>query len=182
MIYNHVVTRGRLTHTVYRILTIPILLVICQSCAVVDSSSDLVTQAEIAMEEGRYDDALESYRAHRDNRLEASDRPEWENPHFYTLLMGDVELRRGDPEAALRLYTKADQERISPSLIDDRYRAVAAWHLQNEQFDKALEVLKTHRGRDPLLFDAMLDKVAKRMTLKDVHQLGRRISRSSDSK
>lgn len=157
------------------------LMALCQGCAVVDSSSDLVTRAEVAMEQGRYDEALESYRAHRDERLAAADRPDWENPHFYTLLMGDVELRRGNPEAALKLYTQADQEHLSPSLIDDRYRAVATWHLQSEQFDKALEILKAHRARDPLLFDAMLDKVAKRMTKNEDSHMKIRTAQSSES-
>jgi tetratricopeptide (TPR) repeat protein len=153
-----------------------------QGCAVMDSSSDLVAGAELAVEQGRYDEALESYRLHRDERLAVADRPEWENPHFYTLLMGDVELRRGNPESALKLYTQADQEHLSSSLVTDRYRAVAAWYLESQRFDEALEILKRHRGRDPLLFDAMLDKVAKRMTKSEESHLKTLVTHSSNPK
>jgi hypothetical protein len=96
--------------------------------------------------------------------------------------MGDVELRRGDPEAALRLYTQADQEQLSSSLVADRYRALAAWHLDHGQFEKALDVLKAHRARDPLLFDAMLDKVAKEMTRREESSAKTAIAKSPPSK
>jgi len=78
--------------------------------------------------------------------------------------MGDVELRRGDPNAALELYTQADREQVTSGLVTDRYRSVATWFLEHKQFERSLEILKAHRSKDPLLFDAMLDKVAKQMT------------------
>jgi tetratricopeptide (TPR) repeat protein len=161
---------------------IPVLTASGLGCSHVGASSDLIAQADSDFEHGRYQEALEGYRRHRDDRLSISDRPEWENPHFYTLLMGDVELRRGDPEAALRLYTQADQEQLSSSLVSDRYRALAVWLMEHGQFEKALEVLKTHRARDPLLFDAMLDKVAKEMTRREESNLNTAVARSSPSK
>jgi tetratricopeptide (TPR) repeat protein len=163
-------------------MVIPVIAISGEGCANVGSSSDLIAKADSDLEHGRYEEALEGYRRHRDDRLGDSDRPEWENPHFYTLLMGDVELRRGDPEAALALYTQADQERLSSSLVTDRYRALAAWHLEHGQFEKALGVLKTHRARDPLLFDAMLDRVAKEMTRQEESNSKTAIAKSHRSK
>ncbi len=175
-------TRARLISIIQHAITIPVLATSGLSCSQVGSSSDLIAQADSDLEHGRYEEALEGYRRHRDERLTVSDRPEWENPHFYTLLMGDVELQRGDPEAALQLYTLADQERLSASLVSDRYRALAAWHLEHGQFEKALDVLNTHRDRDPLLFDAMLDKVAKEMTRQEESRSKTVSAKSSPSK
>lgn len=133
-------------------------------CSSAISSPDGITQAESDLEDGLYDQALERYRTHRDERLAATDRPEWENPHFYTLLMGDVELRRDQPAAALRLYTEAEQHGVSVSLVADRYRALATWYINHNELDKAMETLSAYRSRDPLLFDALLDRAAKQLT------------------
>lgn len=175
-------TRARLISIILHAIIIPVTAISGLGCVHVGSSSDLIAQADSDLEHGRYEEALEGYRRHRDERLTATDRPEWENPHFYTLLMGDVELRRGDPEAALRLYTQADQEQLLSSLVADRYRALAVWHLDHGQFDKALDVLKAHRTRDPLLFDAMLDRVAKQMTRQEESHSKGVIAKSPPSK
>jgi len=137
-------------------------------CSSVSSPPDLVAQAEADLALGKYEQAMEAYRSHRDERLAATDRPEWENPHFYTLLMGDVELRRQQPEKALELYKQAERELVTPALVTDRYRAIGSWYIQDNQFEKAIEFLRAHRARDPLLFDAMLDKAAKALIALDV--------------
>lgn len=149
-------------------------------CSSITSSADLVTQAEADLESGKYQEAIEAYRSHRDERLEASDRPDWENPHFYTLLMGDAELRRDQPEQAMSLYEQAEREQVTPTLVTDRYRAIAAWYAEHDQLEQAMTVLKTYRVRDPLLFDAMLDKTAKKLTAKENSQPPSSHSRALD--
>ena len=169
--YYHRVLARRILPSISRRLGTTVAFLQVVGCSNITSSPDLVTQAEADLEVGRYDQAIEAYRSHRDERLEASDRPDWENPHFYTLLMGDVELRRDQPERAMQLYQQAEREQVTPTLVTDRYRAIATWHTEHDQLDEAMTVLKTHRARDPLLFDAMLDKVAKKMTARENSRL-----------
>lgn len=120
--------------------------------------------AEQLLRENRHEDAIAAYRAHIENRLAISDRPEWENPQFYLLVIGDVYLGQGDITNALACYDQAAKEGIHPSLISDRYRSTAKWYEDRNQLKEAMEVLKQHRELDTLLFDAMLDRIAKTLT------------------
>jgi tetratricopeptide (TPR) repeat protein len=104
------------------------------------------------------------YREHISNRLEVADRPEWENPYFYLLNVGDIELKRGDVDKALAAYEEAERQRVDLPLVADRYRAVAVWYEEHGQLQKALEVLTKYREKDPLIFDSMLDRVARELT------------------
>ena len=113
---------------------------------------------------GKYDEAIAAYHEHMQARLEATDRPEWENPYFYLLSIGDIELARGDADKALQLYEDAERQGVSVPLISDRYRAVAGWYEEHSQLKKALEVLNKYHERDALLFDSMLDRIARKLT------------------
>lgn len=116
---------------------------------------------------GEYDAALQVYHEHIHERLRASERPEWENPYFYLLLIGDIQLQMGKPDDAVLSFIEAEREHVQADLVSDRYRAVAAWYIEHDQLDKALDVLKTYRDRDSLLFDAMLDRVARLLTARE---------------
>jgi tetratricopeptide (TPR) repeat protein len=105
-----------------------------------------------------------------ESRLAATDRPEEENPYFYLLLMGDVELSRGDTVKALAFYEEAEQKGVASPLTADRYRAVAAWHEEHGQLKEAIDLLSKYRDRDDLLFDSMLDRIAKKLTLQETEQ------------
>jgi hypothetical protein len=139
--------------------------------------SEDLHRAEVLAREGRYDEAIAAYREHMQSRLQVTDRPEWENPYFYLILIGDVQLSRGDPLAALTLYQEAELKLAScqdpeaksfhESLLSDRYRAVATWYMKHDQLQQALELLQRHRARDPLIFDAHLDRVARTLTAKE---------------
>lgn len=126
-----------------------------------------VRQAEELSRQGDYSSAITLYREHMQERLNVENRPEWENPYFYLLLIGDVQLGQGQPEAALATYEEAEQMKVEPTLISDRYRAVGRWYQEHGQSQKALEVLSKYRDRDSLLFDAMLDRIAKELTAKE---------------
>lgn len=128
-----------------------------------DNSSSLYRAEELTQRE-QYDEAITAYREHIDDRLHVSNRPEWENPHFYLLRIGDIKLRQGDPKAALDSYQEAEREKVEPSLISDRYRAVASWYVEKGRLQEAFELLKTYRDRDSLLFDAMLDRIGRELT------------------
>ena len=45
-------------------------------------------------------------------RLGRKDRPEWENPYFYQILMGDIQLSRGQPDEALAMYQEAEKNGV----------------------------------------------------------------------
>jgi tetratricopeptide (TPR) repeat protein len=136
--------------------------------------SDELRRAEELTREGRYDEAIVAYREHMESRLEVSNRPEWENPYFYLILIGDVQLSRGEPTAALTIYEESESKLAScqdpeakkfhETLLSDRYRAVASWYAEHEQLEKALEILRRYRHRDTLIFDAHLDRVARALT------------------
>jgi hypothetical protein len=81
--------------------------------------------------------------------------------------MGDVELGRGDTGKALTFYEEAEQKGVATPLISDRYRAVASWYEEHGQLKEALELLSKYRDRDDLLFDSMLDRIAKELTRKE---------------
>ena len=120
--------------------------------------------AEKLTTEGKHDEAIAMYRTHITNRLEVTDRPEWENPYFYLLNVGDIELNRGNVDKALAAYEEAEREKVELPLVADRYRAVAAWYEEHGQLEKALEILTKYRDKDPLIFDSMLDRVARELT------------------
>ncbi len=101
------------------------------------------------------------------------DRPAWENPYFYMLSIGDLQLRMGQPDQALTSFKTAEEHHVDASLISDRYRSIAIWYEEHGQFEKALSVLTGYRDRDSLLFDAMLDRIARRMTAQEAAQSGR---------
>lgn len=118
-------------------------------------------EAEEYLRQERYDDAISAYQAHMEERLKLRNRPDWENPYFYYLLIGDIELGRDRVDDALHAYQLAEQHHIHRSLISDRYRYVANWYEKHGEYEKALELLTQHRELDPLLFDATLDRIAK---------------------
>jgi tetratricopeptide (TPR) repeat protein len=120
--------------------------------------------AEELHTEGKHDEAIAMYREHITNRLEVTDRPEWENPYFYLLNVGDIELNRGNVDKALAAYEEAEREKVELPLVADRYRAVASWYEEHGELERALEILTKYRDKDPLIFDSMLDRVARELT------------------
>ncbi|MFN4894276.1 MAG: hypothetical protein ACK5GN_02460 [Pseudomonadota bacterium] len=127
-------------------------------------SSGMVDHAEELLANSHHKEAIVAYRNHIQNRLAAADRPEWENPHFYLLRIADIELEMGEPVQALETCTSADAHGVDAALITDRYRAIANWYIERRELDSAFKLLQKHRQRDPLLFDAMLDRVGREIT------------------
>jgi hypothetical protein len=154
---NSVANRNYLSRPYFLSFLSLLLFTACSSL----QSSTLANRAEQLVEEGRYDQAIESYRSHIERRLAASDRPEWENPYFYLLRVTDIELMNSRPNEALKACSEAAANGVERGLISDRYRAIAAWHIDHKELQRAFDILKTHRELDPLLFDAMLDRVGR---------------------
>ena len=141
---------------------LPIAFACCSGCFSTESAQ--LHAAEELTSEGKPDEAITAYRKHISERLETSDRPEWENPYFYLLNVGDIELSRGNVDAALAAYEEAERENVELPLVADRYRAVAVWYEEHGEPQKALDILTKYREKDPLIFDSMLDRIARELT------------------
>lgn len=120
-------------------------------------------EAEIAREEGKLEEAIHYYRTHIAERLKDLTRPEWENPHFYLLFIGDMQLEQGNVDDAIKSYEQASKNNVEPNLVSDRFRYLANWHVTRGNPEQALEVLKKYRDYDPLLFDIAADRIAREL-------------------
>lgn len=154
---------------------LPILLIVffCAACHgffVFDSFSfgtDHLRKAEELSRQRKFDEAILEYQRHISYRLSLAQRPEWENPYFYLLIIGDLLLENGKPDEAIRSYLDADEKKVHSGLVSDRLRGVASWYTEHGNYSAAIDVLRTHRDKDPLLFDAMLDRISKELTAKE---------------
>lgn len=148
-------------------LLLPLAASTAVSCVTINYGSVQLQEADRFFREGRYEEAIAAYRTHMQNRLQVTNRPRWENPYFYLLLIGDAHLGKDDPFTALENYEEAERHDVSETLISDRYRAVARWYEQRGELTAALALLRRFRDRDSLLFDAMLDRVARSLTAQE---------------
>lgn len=110
---------------------------------------------------GRYKELIKAYQNHIAQRLSVKNRPEWENPYLYFLDIGDIFLEQNQLEQALHYYHMAEEQGVKPAFVTDRLRHVARWYEERGDLHAALKHLQQHRERDPLLFDAMLDRLAR---------------------
>ena len=127
------------------------------------AAAEHLRAAEDYVDKSNYDQAIIEYRAHIDERLQIEERPDWENPWFYLILISDLELRRGDVSAALASLDQAIEKKVDTSLVADRYRAIARWYEERGELEKSFEVLQKYRDVDPLLFDAILDRLGRKI-------------------
>lgn len=131
------------------------------------ASSTHLTQAEAYVAEVQYDKAIEEYQKHIADRLEDSARPDWENPHFYLILIGDLELKKELPEEALKRYLEAESKGVEKELVSDRIRGVAAWHEEKNDLKGAVDVLNRFREKDQFLFDSILNRLYRELTAQE---------------
>ena len=123
------------------------------------------SQAQVAAqlrEEGKFEEAIAAYRKHIADREQSPSRAEDENPSFYLVLIGDVEMQRGDRQAAKAAYAAARTQNVSTGLVGDRYRQLAEAYAKDSEYEEAIAVLKEGRDIDPLLFDIAIDDLHKR--------------------
>lgn len=144
-------------------LTPIIMLLIVAGCALT-STQGYVHEAESLAQEGRYEEAIEAYRAHMEERRADTDRPTWENPSFYLLAIGDLQLQQNNPSAARATYDEAGRQEVDPRLVTDRYLALALWYEDKGKLKEALGVLNVYRSRDPELLNGTFTRIAKKLT------------------
>ena len=157
-------------NTVFLFLTI-VSMVMSSSCSLLRPEKSLLIQAEEQVQQKQYNKARKLYSQHIQRRLNAEERPEWENPYFYLLMIGDLYLKESAFTEARTSYEQAFEKGIEPLLISDRFRAYAHALEQEKLYERALSFLQQYRSLDPLLFDAMLDRIAKTLTKEETRSL-----------
>lgn len=119
-------------------------------------------KADRHLKEKKYEEAIAEYQAHIEARLAVRDRPAWENPYLYLLDIGDVYLEQGNVDEALRQYEAAEAHGVKQGYVNDRYRQIANWYESRGEYEKALHHLEKYREKDAVIFDMMLDRVARK--------------------
>lgn len=133
--------------------------------------SSKLSQAEELSRQGKYEQAIQAYQQHMQERLNYSGRPAWENPYFYWILIGDIQLGQGHVEEAIKSYQEADAQKVDAYLVSDRFRSVALWYEKQNQLAQALDFLSKYRSRDPILMDSMLDRLSKQLVQQEEQAL-----------
>ncbi|MCB0336001.1 MAG: tetratricopeptide repeat protein [Bdellovibrionales bacterium] len=110
-----------------------------------------------------YENAIAAYQKHIQARLAVSDKPEWENPYIYYLDIGDIYLEQSKLKQALEYYELAEKQGVKPGYVNDRYRFVARWLEDRGQLAEAIAHLEKYREKDPMLFDLVLDRLARKL-------------------
>jgi tetratricopeptide (TPR) repeat protein len=118
----------------------------------------------------KYEEAIAAYREHIAERAAVSDRPEWENPYIYLLDIGDIYLQQGNVEQALTTYESAAEHDVKAGYVNDRLRYIASWYEEHGELEKAIEHLQKYRERDELLFDLMLNRLARQLVAREEAQ------------
>jgi len=142
-----------------KLVLIPFLTLII-SCS---SPYTLLQRADKLVQDKKYDDAIAVYREHINFRLNTPNRPEWENPYFHLLQIGDLQLMQGKIAEALATYEAAEKNGVDELNVSDRYRNVASVYEREGKLEAALEVLTKYRDRDPFLYDLVRDRIAKKL-------------------
>lgn len=123
------------------------------------SETDLM-RADKLMRDKKFPDAIQAIERHVAARLKIENRPDWENPYFHYLTIGDIYLQMGEPEKAVSAYELAEKKGVETTLVGDRYRYVASWYEKQGKLREAIAFLEKYRDRDQLMMDLMLDRLA----------------------
>jgi tetratricopeptide (TPR) repeat protein len=127
------------------------------------SPTSEVSTAEQYEKKGSYNEAIKLYRDHITSRLEDTKRPDWENPYFYEVTIGDIEKKRGNIENALKEYESALSHQVDTALIADRIRQISMYYENKNDLQISFELLKKYRSLDTFLFDNDLDRISKKL-------------------
>ena len=123
--------------------------------------------AEEALQAGELDQAISEYRLHLDERLDDPNRPNWENPYFYSVLIGDIYLKQDLPERAKDSYLLAKENRVSNDVIVDRIRSLSRYYAAKGNLEEALSLLKEFRNLEPLMIDFDIDQLHRKIIEKE---------------
>lgn len=110
-----------------------------------------------------YEQAIQAYQDHIKQRASIPNKPDWENPYIYLLDIGDIYLEMGMVEKALESYERAAQHDVKQGYVNDRLRYIATWYEEQGEIESAIEHLQKYREKDELLFDLMLNRLARKL-------------------
>lgn len=126
--------------------------------------------AESAYEAKKYNQAINEYELHIKSRLESKSRPDWENPYFYELIIGDIELEKGNFSEAIIRYKIAEDNKVELERISTRILEVGKQQYQlgirnndNILKKRAIKLLQDNAFRDSELYYWTLDKLVKQI-------------------
>lgn len=131
-------------------------------CFLWNSESRDISHADRAAElqaEGKLSAAIGEYNQHMQQRLESKRRPESENPYFYQILIGDLYLKQGNAEEALKAFITAKERSVESALVADRLRSLALWYSDQGKHEQGIVLLREFRALDPLMFDFFIDRI-----------------------
>ena len=120
-------------------------------------------RAQQLRQEGKFEEAITEYRLHMELRRKDAHRPPDENPAFYELLIGDVYLDANSPLEAEESYQRASDADVHGDLVNFKFRHLGQWYESQGNLEKAIQILKKYRDRDPLMFDYDIDRLHKAM-------------------
>ena len=123
--------------------------------------------AEKLRTEKNYIEAIQEYEKHIAERLSDKGRPEEENPSFYYIFIGDLQLELGKPDDALEAYMKAHEDNVMVEFIIDRVRRISSHYEEKDELDKSLHILNAYRDLDPLLFDWDINRIHRKLVAKE---------------
>jgi tetratricopeptide (TPR) repeat protein len=130
-------------------------------CNLIQEHQTFAQKAEAAAKTGDLDGAINNYYLHIQSRLKEKDRPEWENPYFYFLLIGDLYVQKNDPISALAKYDAASEKNVDPRLVGDRVCLLSRRLEAQGKFSTAYKILVKRHQLNPELFDIALNRVAR---------------------
>lgn len=151
----------------FKVSLLFLLLQACNGPIFERSSASLPQRAQDAAAQGEFDTAIDLYHEHISYRRKDPAREEWENPSFYLLFIGDMYLKKAEPQKALDNYQRALDEKVEIELVADRIRSLATWYEEHNQLQDAFNLLENFRAKDPLLFDSALDRVSRKLTAQE---------------
>ncbi len=131
--------------------------IILTSCA----HESLLNKAELAFEENNYAEAVLLYDKHREERQNTKDRPSWENPSFYHLVVVESLLKLNKPEEAEARILLGIKEGVDNALIVDKLRLIAEWYVKNKDLTTAIDFLDKYHHLDEEYIDGIIDGLSK---------------------
>jgi hypothetical protein len=132
------------------------------SCSMLSFNNHL-EKADTLKKRGDYLGANHEYREHVAYRLSQDNLPKWENPYFYYLIIGDNYLAANKPKEALSAYSIAEFNKVSPSLVGDRFLRLAEWLEEKGDFASANIILDKYSSYDPVIYNGVKDRIARKI-------------------
>lgn len=129
------------------------------------SQQSLLSKAQELESSGSYAEARDAYEKYFAQLLEQNYKTP--NPYFYQVIIGDLELKLGNPDLALERYQTAIEHDVNKGLLSDRIRLLADWWENAGEADRSLALFQQYRFLDPQSFDYELSQLHRRIVARE---------------